>query len=213
MVKEVKKRNWAIIVYPDSAPEGWKEKLASRGLKGAISPLHCNDVNEVDEEMKKPHWHVLLCFEGPTTYSNVLKIAQEMNGPSPKPMDNVKGTYEYLIHKNNPEKYQYDEKDIRLFGGFNIKDYAEPTKLEKFEEKIQIVAFIEEMGITEYFALIKLLYFMGKKEEAQIVSENVLFFNAVLKSVKHGGLEQRTFVQKKIEELLVNEQQEEKETI
>lgn len=41
----LKKRNWAFIVYPESAPADWKERLQAKGLQCAISPLHDKDLN------------------------------------------------------------------------------------------------------------------------------------------------------------------------
>ena len=40
MAKNVKKRNWAFVLYPESAPENWREELQKTGLQCAISPLH-----------------------------------------------------------------------------------------------------------------------------------------------------------------------------
>ena len=36
----IKKRNWAFVLYPESAPADWLERLQATGLPGAISPLH-----------------------------------------------------------------------------------------------------------------------------------------------------------------------------
>ena len=49
MSKNVKKRNWAFVLYPESAPEDWKEQLRLSGLQGAISPLHDKDINPTGE--------------------------------------------------------------------------------------------------------------------------------------------------------------------
>ena len=64
----VKKRNWAFFVWPDSAPEDWREQLQKTGLQCAVSPLHDKDVNEGTGEVKKAHWHVIrLATSGCTT--------------------------------------------------------------------------------------------------------------------------------------------------
>ena len=52
MPKEQRKRNWVFVVYPDSAPENWVEKLREMRVPGFISPLHDKDVNP-DGEPKK----------------------------------------------------------------------------------------------------------------------------------------------------------------
>ena len=42
------------------------------GLQCAISPLHDKDMNP-DNTPKKPHYHVILTYSGPTSY-NVVKV-------------------------------------------------------------------------------------------------------------------------------------------
>ena len=59
MSKNVKKRNWAFVLYPESAPADWKEQLQLSGLMGAISPLHDKDINPTGGP-KKAHYHVVL---------------------------------------------------------------------------------------------------------------------------------------------------------
>ena len=50
----VKKRNWAFVLYPESAPEDWRERLQQTGLQCCVSPLHDKDVNDTGGP-KKAH--------------------------------------------------------------------------------------------------------------------------------------------------------------
>ena len=43
--KNVKKRNWAFVLYPESAPFDWSEQVQLTGLHCAISPLQDKDMN------------------------------------------------------------------------------------------------------------------------------------------------------------------------
>ena len=36
----LKGRNWAFVMYPESMPQNWFERLEKTGLPFAISPLH-----------------------------------------------------------------------------------------------------------------------------------------------------------------------------
>ena len=107
----IKKRNWGAVVYPESAPEDWKEILKLKGLTLAVSPLHNNDINP-DGTPKKPHYHIIICFPGPTTDTTVNQIMKELNQPIAIPLESVKGYYRYFTHKDNPDKYQYNDKEI-----------------------------------------------------------------------------------------------------
>ena len=56
-------RNFACVVYADSAPENWQSIISDLKIPVFISPYHDRDVN-ADGQPKKPHWHVQLpCLE------------------------------------------------------------------------------------------------------------------------------------------------------
>lgn len=61
--KVFRTRNYATIVYKESAPENWKEILSDEHVGVLISPYHDKDLNP-DGEVKKAHWHVLILFDG-----------------------------------------------------------------------------------------------------------------------------------------------------
>ena len=126
--KNVKKRNWAFVLYPESAPEDWREQLQKTGLQVAISPLHDKDLDP-NGEPKKPHYHVIIIYSGPTTFSVVSALTASLNQPIPIPLESVRGNYRYFTHKDNPDKYQYDEKDITVLNGFNIVEFVAYMRL------------------------------------------------------------------------------------
>ena len=85
----IKKRYWAFVLYPDSAPSDWQEQLQMLGVTAAISPLHDKDLN-ADNEIKKEHYHIILCYNGPTTYNNVKKLTVDtLNATIPQPLESI----------------------------------------------------------------------------------------------------------------------------
>ena len=66
--KDDRMRNFATVIYPESAVEGWMEKLQSFHVEALVSPLHDRDVNPTGEK-KKPHYHVLVMYQGKKTTS------------------------------------------------------------------------------------------------------------------------------------------------
>ena len=121
-LSKIKKRNWCFVVWPDSAPENWRDILQQTGNLFAISPLHDSDINP-DNTLKKPHYHVIMNYEGPTTYNNALNVAKLVNANTIQPLEQIRGYYRYFTHKDNPEKFQYSEKDITTINGFDINNY------------------------------------------------------------------------------------------
>ena len=179
-----KKRHWACFVYPDSAPENWREILREKGLQCVISPLHEGELN-ADESEKKPHWHVVMCWQGPTTYNVVLGITKELNAPIPQGVESIRGYYRYLTHKDNPDKKQYDERDITTINGFNILEFIELSGHEKDEIKRKLHALIRQENIMEYAQLLDHLLDAEMLTEHSIASNNTLFFSHYIKSRRH----------------------------
>ena len=145
-----------MILYPESAPTDWREKLRETGIQCAISPLHDKDIN-ADNTPKKPHYHIILCYEGPTTYKNVVALCDSLNQPIPQPLEQLRGYYRYLVHKDNPEKYQYDETMITSLNGFDVSNYLDLTNNQVVAILKQLTQFIDDNSIFEYSDLIKVL--------------------------------------------------------
>lgn len=184
MAENTKKRNWTFVLYPESAPADWQEIIKISGLMAAISPLHDKDVNPTGEA-KKAHHHILLVYSGPTTYNSVAKFTASLNATIPQPLESVRGMYRYFSHKDNPEKYQYDEADIRALNGFNIADLVELSRSEVNEIKTRMLKLIRDVGITEYSGLIDFLLDNGMSAEFDVAVNNTFFFNSYIASRRH----------------------------
>lgn len=181
--KTVKKRNWAFVLYPESAPDDWLDVLEKTGLMGAVSPLHDRDIN-ADGSTKKAHHHVIVCYPGPTTFNAVKKLTLDKLGQTiPIPLEAVKGYYRYFTHKDNPEKAQYDARDVVTFNGFNILDELSKSEISEIKRSIQ--GLIRGNDITEYADLMDLLQDSDMSMEYDVASCNTLFFDRYISSRRH----------------------------
>ena len=161
------------IVYPESAPEGWWERLKEL-CECACSPLHDKDKwNHPSPEKvycetgeiipagalynvgdpKKPHWHIICIFDTPMHLEKATKLIQSITkGPVVKICGTLKGAYEYFLHINDPEKYQgYEKDEIRRSAGFHI----EPNSVEKAHIYQDICKVIVEDEIDSRTELIR----------------------------------------------------------
>ena len=185
MIKKIiKKRAWAFVLYLESAPSDWMDKLKQSGLKVAISPYHDKDINP-DGTPKKPHYHIILVYDGPTTYNNVKSFTDSLNQPIPQALEQVRGYYRYFSHKDNPDKYQYDETEIVTLGGFNISDFVEMTKSEALIIKRELLHLIEDEDFIEYSDFLIFVERNGTEEQFDIATSNTILFNNYLKSRRH----------------------------
>ena len=181
MSKIVKKAHWTAVFYPESLPADWREQLQQRGMPFAVSPLHDKDVNP-DGTPKKPHYHIILSYPGPTTYNNVLSLTEQLCQPIPKVLDSVKGMYRYFTHLDNPEKYQYDASGIKHYNGFNPLDYDTPTRSEVLAMKTQIIELIKIEDILEYSELLDYLLENDMVQLFDCASSQTILFNRYLTS-------------------------------
>lgn len=180
--KNVKKRNWAFVLYPESAPADWREQLQKTGLPCAISPLHDRDVNATGEP-KKPHYHVMVFYQGPTSYNVVKRLTDGLNQPIPQVVEQVRGYYRYLTHMDNPEKAQYSPSEITTLNGFDIGDYVEMSKSEVTKVCRALMDYIRENDIMEYADLMDMTMCEGVPPEwFDVASSRTLFFTGYLKS-------------------------------
>ena len=107
MVKnDLKKRNWTMVLYSDSCSKDWEEYLNSTGIPYAYA-YHDKDKTEIGED-KKPHYHILLCYDGPTTYNTAHDLCVRVGGANGviQPVGSVRGMIRYFCHLDNPDKYQ-----------------------------------------------------------------------------------------------------------
>lgn len=183
-VPTLKKRNWAAVVYPESLPEDWEDILMLTGLPAALSPLHDRDLDPTGDP-KKPHYHLILCYPGPTTYGVVKDLCDRLHAPGPQPLDSVKGYYRYLTHQDNPDKAQYNRAEIRTYGGFNILDYSDLTSSERLELVRRVQQFVIDMDLLEYSDLLDALMASDMPEEYDFCSRNTILFNSYVSSRRH----------------------------
>lgn len=109
-------RNYAFILYADSAPGNWKEILEDTHVPMLISPYHDRDVNP-DGTQKKPHWHVFVMFDSVKTKKQFEELRNLVNGVGSENIQSSRGYARYLCHLDSPEKAKYEKKDVLELNG------------------------------------------------------------------------------------------------
>lgn len=176
-------RNWWFILYPESAPSDWVESLQSRVVPFAVSPLHdhCLDDNG---QPKKPHYHIILTYDGPTTYNHVLELTRSLNQPIPLRVESLSGAYAYLTHSNSPEKYQYSSDDIRLFNGFKVPRLS-GGKGDKMMARLQLCSIIRERDIVEFSQLVEYVTMNDFSEDViNSLFRDAYFYSQYIRSIR-----------------------------
>lgn len=179
--KNKKTRSWTLIVYPESAPDNWRSIIDEEHIGWVESPLHDKDLNP-DGDPKKPHWHVLLLFDGPTTFSNAKRIADAVNSPIPQAVGSARGMVRYMIHMDNPEKYQYSIDDIVAHGGVDVQSFFELTATNRLNVLKDIVLYVYENHVTSFSDLVYTAISTSDDWFNIVANYNTLFLNKLVDS-------------------------------
>lgn len=194
MSKETRTRNWSVIVYPESAPDNWRQIIDETHVEWIESPLHEFDTNPTGE-VKKPHYHILLLFGGVKSYDQVCEFIKPLNGPIPQRCHNAKAMVRYFAHLDNPDKYQYSISDIIPHGGVDLSELLKPSTSERYTIIKEICEYVGSHNITEFFEIMD--YAMDQKfdtwfpllcdSSAYIVNQYIKSNRQRIQSMKEDG--------------------------
>ncbi|MGK0647484.1 replication protein, partial [Enterococcus faecalis] len=115
----------------------------------AISPLHDKDVT-AEGELKKPHYHLVLSYNGNKSFEQIDEIARLLHAPIPERINSLTGSFRYLTHMDDPNKYQYDSSDIQVFGGFDLESILSLSTGDKRQLLRDMIEFIIEYNIVHF---------------------------------------------------------------
>lgn len=190
-------RYWLTEIYEESAPLAVViEKLTVMGAMALISPEHKDDVNQkqaedgtVSYEKKKPHRHVILCWEGSTTRRNAEALVAAIGGVGCLKAITFRGSARYHCHLDNPEKAQYNPLEEIVIGPFDYFEIINSSSDDLLTLQ-EIYDFVREKRIIYYDQFI-IFCQKYRKDWFRVVStkqrENVFRF---LRSQEHHLLHQ-----------------------
>lgn len=145
----------------DITEEELKQQLEKSNLTYAYI-IHDKDITE-EGELKKPHFHCFVeipynphkttiqLFQETETYINILEKSKRLYL---QPIKNIKAFTQYLIHKNETNKYKYQKEEIKTNREDFINEMIEATLKDA---KISTEDFLQKLedyatGLTkDYF--------------------------------------------------------------
>ena len=160
-----KGKYFCCILYPDSTTYDVDmiiKSLSEEHLTFAVSPIHDKDVDE-DGSPKKPHYHLLLAYSSATTLNNIRSWLNACGMPecdlhSVRMCASGVGYFRYLTHKDNLEKAQYNDHDIRVFNDSDelFKKFSK-TASEKIDDLVRIFQIVDDLNTISFHSLIQYL--------------------------------------------------------
>lgn len=173
-------RVFATACYPDSVPDDWLIKLAESTLECYVSPLHDSDLNP-NGEKKKPHWHVIICFDNVKSLDQAKDFFDTINGVGCERVLSKRGYLRYLCHLDNPEKARYNVNEVVSFGGGDYLTIIE-SNADRLVTMQEIEKFCELFDVFSYSQLRRLLRSYNF-EWYKYVVENSIAMSSFLKSL------------------------------
>lgn len=143
-------RNYACVVYPESAPDNWLNIISESKIPVIISPLHDKDLNPTGEP-KKPHHHVVAAYEGKKSPEQARQFFESFGGVGLEPVQSLRGYARYLCHLDNPEKAQYSVEDVKSFGIDYVGTIGLPT--DKYKAIGEMIDWVEANDIESFAEL------------------------------------------------------------
>lgn len=114
-------RLFACVLYPDSMPGDFLEKIDSLHVKAFLSPLHDKDLSPDNGDLKKPHYHLFLMFDGKKSLQQVKDLINTVFSVHFVEVIQSCCSYaRYLCHLDNgdvPWKRLYPIEEVKAFGG------------------------------------------------------------------------------------------------
>lgn len=206
MSKE-KARYFTFILYPESIPEDWKDRLELLGVPIAISPLHNFDLSKVSgQKYKKAHYHVIYIAKNPVTADSVrVKIKRSLGDKSVSlvkvVITSLENMYLYLTHDSKDaiakNKHKYSKSDIELINNFDIDRYISLDAEDKDDMLNEVCELIDDHNLANMRELRRFVKFRGSEyglPSMKVVNSVLrahtglirLYFDAVYQERKYG---------------------------
>lgn len=107
--KPLRKRQWTMTVFPEAeCYSTFLETLAKEhNLRYAV--IKHNKDMEADNKPKREHYHVVLDY---TNARGFDALRSKFEGGHLEICKYIDSAIQYLVHKNNPEKHQYNVEEV-----------------------------------------------------------------------------------------------------
>ena len=162
-VPSVRAAVWCLELYPDNEDHAKVlETLREGGYEYAAS-LHDSDTWTPEDEsrdsshvvggLKKAHWHVIVKYAN-AVRCDTLVVEFGIEARWIQVCRNTKRALRYLIHADDPEKFQYDRGAVigTMMDAFNEALAVEPSEGDRVVEMLDYIESLDRPISTAEFA-------------------------------------------------------------
>lgn len=172
-------RNWASIFYAESfTQDEVVARLGRAHLKFFVSPIHDRDTwkeNESDEhkagEIKKPHYHVLVMFDGNKSPKQMKDLFSTLGGVGAERINDLRSYSRYLCHLDEGGlKPLYNVDYVKQGGGADYRSTAR-SDVERVTSLQEVLLFIRSNELTSYDDLLDLCIDSGLTDYLDLITK------------------------------------------
>lgn len=130
---------WWGYLYFDSAPEDWEQRIRESGYE-CVWAVHDKDVRATGE-VKETHVHIAVRFSHAVDASTAKSVLTEfgVKEASVQFRDSWRAVCRYMVHMDDPDKYQYDPSIVCECGGADWH-----TEIYRTSDKYAVVAAMQD---------------------------------------------------------------------
>lgn len=184
--KDRRARNFATIIYPESAPADWLQDLKDYHIAAFVSPLHNLDKDK-DGNPKKPHYHVMVMFDGKKSTEQVRALFELLGGVGCEVVGSMRGYARYLCHLDDqPEKPLYNMDEVTQIAGANYAD-AIGLAIDRRTAIAEMQEYCVAHNVTEFAALMDYAASERPDWHNVLCTSGTIVMSAYLASRRHGG--------------------------
>lgn len=216
MAADSRVSSYAITIYPQSTDmAAFKARVKHLYTPNALSPLHCNDTYDEEDvtryqerlklgmvapeedvpevgKKKKEHYHWVVSFGNvKKSARQVLELIRDV-APTVKwaePVGNFRGYLRYLIHMDDPEKYQYDVNEIQAFCGCDLSPLWKINKQQSNSATFEILNYCRSYGLYNWCDIVDMVWLLGNPDLIEALQQNQYLIKSYCESLyaKHSG--------------------------
>lgn len=178
-----KSKLWALLLYPDNPIHvKAKEKISDLDCEFA-GILHDSDKLDDGISDAKPHWHFMLRFRNQVYPKPILKELG-LDERWIRKVDSFIRFGRYLVHKDQPNKYQYSTDC--LFGDLTDKVCESVSKTSAEDEAVRVNKLIDLIYDSEFKGS-PLVFYIQRICDAGLYAEFRRNANVFIKLINHAN--------------------------
>lgn len=154
---EPRGRNFAFVQLVENLPDDWEE-IAFNKLLPMAYVLHDKDTYTEKEangehkagELKKPHVHFFVYFNGKRTSSGVLSMFSEFGISYVEKIECKNAYLAYMLHLRQDDKHRYGYDELKIINGLKV-NFADLSDVDFGD----VLEFAQRYSITRFSELVR----------------------------------------------------------